>query len=521
MSKSVDIGKASLPATDVVFRTDHCALQQLFDRCEDMAKKNLQTFPGYRVLVEGSYYPNVWLETQPMGGEMYAKRNMEAALNNQLIFMENQREDGRMPGMISVLDGKLHADFAWFQGYCFPGPALNVYYWMKKDRAYLERLYDVLERFDAYLWKNRDSDGDGCLETWCVYDTGEDHSTRLAGAPYMWDGETPPSGIGQVPYESMDVMGYSCHGREVLSLIAWELGNGEAPHWRAKAEEVRTKIASYLWRPDKYACYDRDCNNEFMDVLVHNNLRVMYFGGFSQAMADEFIGRHLLNPAEFWTPMPLPSIAANDPLFRNIASNDWSGQPESLTYQRAIQALENYGHYAEITLLGNIYLSVLAKHSFFPQQFDPFTAEPSKAKDGYGPAILSALEYLSRLYGVHLCKDRVYWGGLRDADYERSYTQQWGEDRFVLESKNGMFTGSINGKQAFGASNGVTVVTGLRGQVLEIIGIEAAAVDVDMIIEGQSYRFTIKPNEVYAIDSGSAFSKRQVAFDYPFEVKNQ
>jgi hypothetical protein len=32
----------------------------------------------------------IWLETQPMGGEMYAKRNMEAGLNNQLLFMENQ-----------------------------------------------------------------------------------------------------------------------------------------------------------------------------------------------------------------------------------------------------------------------------------------------------------------------------------------------------------------------------------------------------------------------------------------------
>ncbi|MFD2332896.1 hypothetical protein ACFSR7_26865 [Cohnella sp. GCM10020058] len=519
MSKNVCIDKA-LPETDVSFKTDHEALQRLFDRCEAMARDNIQQFLDRKVLVEGSYYPNVWLETQPMGGEMYAKRNMEVALNNQLIFMENQREDGRIPGMISVVEEKLHADFGWFQGYCFPGPALNLYFWMKKDRAYLQRLCEVLEGFDAYLWKYRDSDGDGCLETWCVYDTGEDHSTRLTGAPYMWEGETPPSGIGQVPYESMDVMGYSCYGREVLALIAEELGNGKAPYWHSKAEEVREKIRSYLWRPEKHACYDRDSNNEFMDVLVHNNLRVMYFGGFTQAMADEFIARHLLNPEEFWTPMPLPSIAANDPLFRNIASNDWSGQPESLTYQRAIQALENYGHYAEITLLGSIYLNVLAKHSFFPQQFDPFTAEPSKAKDGYGPAILSALEYVSRLYGVHISRDRVYWGGLRDGDFERSYTQQWDEDRFALESKDGVFTGTINGKEAFSGTNGVTVVTDLRGHVQEIIGIEAMPIDVGLTVEDQSYRFTIKPNEVFAIDGKEAFLKKQVAFDYPFTPRH-
>ncbi|MGO4495541.1 hypothetical protein AB4114_06490 [Paenibacillus sp. 2RAB27] len=516
MNRCLNINVTKLPETEVIYATNNRSLQTLYDLCEDMAKKNIQTFSDKKVLVEGSYYPNVWLETQPMGGEMYAKRDMEAALNNQLIFMENQREDGRLPGMISVIEGKLQADFAWFQGYCFPVPALNMYYWMKKDKNYLQKLYDVLEGFDSYLWKYRDSDGDGCLETWCVWDTGEDHCTRLAGAPDSWAGETPPSGLGQVPYESMDVMGYSCSGRDVLAVISKELGNGQEAYWKEKADEVRHKIRSYLWRPDKHACYDRDCNNEFMDVLTHNNLRVMYYGGFTQDMADEFIAFHMLNPEEFWTTMPLSSIAVNDPLFRNIASNNWSGQPESLTYQRAIQALENYGHYAEITLLGKIYLGVLEKHLFFPQQFDPFTAEPSKAKDGYGPAILSVLEYHSRLYGVSISKDEVYWGGLQDGEFERRYTQRWAQDSFTLESKEGCFSGYINDKQMFNATTGVRIVTDLQGQVKEIIGIDTEATAIHLQIEEQSFDFTIKPNEVYVIENNSVIKKKQVAFDYPF-----
>ncbi|WP_063795735.1 MGH1-like glycoside hydrolase domain-containing protein [Paenibacillus sp. Soil750] len=516
MSKSLEIDSTTLPETQVIYTTDNGTLQRLFDRCEEMGKKNIQAFLDKKVLVEGSYYPNVWLETQPMGGEMYAKRNMEVALNNQLIFMENQRADGRIPGMISVVEGELQSDFDWFQGYCFPVPALKMYYWMKKDKNYLQRLYDVLKGFDDYLWKYRDSDGDGCLETWCVWDTGEDHSTRLPGAPDSWGGETPPSGIGQVPYESMDVMGYSCSGRDVIAIISKELGNGQESYWQEKADEVRQKIKSYLWRADRHACYDRDSKNEFMDVLTHNNLRVMYFGGFSQEMADAFIAYHMLNPEEFWTTMPLPSIAVNDPLFRNIASNDWSGQPQSLTYQRAIQALENYGHYAEITLLGKIYLSVLEKHLFFPQQFDPFTAEPSKAKDGYGPAILSALEYHSRLYGVSISMDDLFWGGLQDGEFERSYTQQWAEDRFTLKSKHGFFSGYINEKQVFRASNGVRIVTDLQGQVKEIIGIETKPTTVRLEIEDRRFTFTIKPNEAYVIENKGVIKKKRVAFDYPF-----
>ena len=39
-------------------------------------------------------------------------------------------------------------------------------------------LADCLEKFDQYLWRTRDSDGDGCLESFCVYDTGEDNALR-------------------------------------------------------------------------------------------------------------------------------------------------------------------------------------------------------------------------------------------------------------------------------------------------------------------------------------------------------
>ena len=52
-----------------------------------LCKQNLKTFNDYQVLIEGAKYTGVWLETQPIGGEMYAKRNMKTALSNILIFI--------------------------------------------------------------------------------------------------------------------------------------------------------------------------------------------------------------------------------------------------------------------------------------------------------------------------------------------------------------------------------------------------------------------------------------------------
>ena len=100
MAKGYKAGDYSLSQTGVSFSCDAPWLNELYERCEACCRRNLAVFTDKKVLREGSDYDGVWLETQPMGGEMYAKRDMEAALNNQLIFMENQRKSGRLPGMI-------------------------------------------------------------------------------------------------------------------------------------------------------------------------------------------------------------------------------------------------------------------------------------------------------------------------------------------------------------------------------------------------------------------------------------
>ena len=123
-----------LPETKVSFRTDNAALQRLYDIACEKSLNNLHFFGDRQVLVEGGGYEKIWLETQPMGGEMYAKQNMTAALNNQLLFMETQREDGRMAGSIQCMpDGSIEPQFNKFQGFCFPWHALNMYYWLGED----------------------------------------------------------------------------------------------------------------------------------------------------------------------------------------------------------------------------------------------------------------------------------------------------------------------------------------------------------------------------------------------------
>jgi hypothetical protein len=514
----------------VKFRTSDLRLQALYDSAESKAQWNISQFQNFKVLVEGGGYQHVWLETQPMGGYMYAKRNLEIAANNIKIFMDHQRPDGRFPGMISNAPDSLVPRYEWFQGYFFPMPAFEMYFWLNKDRVYLTQLYESLSSFDAYLWKTRDSDNNGCLESWCSWDTGEDHSIRYGGAPNLWPYDYPPTkeffsslspeelkyyfrqnsfdpdAYMPVPIESMDFMSFSYANRDVLARISKELNNGKEAYWQAKAVDVQKKLKEYLWDEEKQACYDRDATNKQMDILLHNSLRCMYFGSFDQQMADSFVRLHLLNPEEFWTPVPLPSIAANDAHFRNIAGNNWSGQPQGLTYQRSIRALENYGHYAELTLLGEKFLDLLTDSLKFTQQFYPFEKVINNSSDGYGPTILASLEFISRLYGIHYSQDKVYWSAL-DRDKEIYYQQAWNGNRFEMEEEGGKMNCYINREKVFTMSKGARVVTDLQGNILEVIGIDTRARELNIQGRNADLSLVVAPNTKYRMGANNKMEK--------------
>ncbi len=533
-----------LRQTGVTFRTGAGWLQTLFDRCEAACKRNVAVYTDKRVLREGSDYDGVWLETQPMGGEMYAKRDLEAALNNQLIFMENQRRSGRFPGMIKCGEPfGLQVFYDWLQGFCFPLPALRLYYLIGRDNGYLRRLQTALRDFDAYLWTYRDSNRDGCLETWCTWDTGEDNSNRFLRygvADGGFGGEDAPVDCGKLPFASMDVMSYSCQTREVLATIADLLGEADGDTWRQRAQAVRDTLRKMLWSAEKSACFDRDCDGNVMDALLHNNLRCMYYGSFSQSMADAFIREHLLNPDEFWTPVPLPSIAANDPCFQNVNFNNWGGQPQGLTYQRAIEALQRYGHHAEIRLLGDVWLRLLRDTGRLVQQYDPFTGAPCVTRaegnapagdeserfqgvamldaDSYGPTVLAALEYLSLMAGVNVACDQVRWSAL-PAFPDCEYTQRLGDAEYRLITANRRMTAYCNGRLLFTCTPGVEVLTDLAGTPLQIAGIDQNPAALVFTRDNQTLEATVSPNEIWTFTPGVLQKTGGAPFDYPYRKK--
>ncbi len=479
-----------LPETSVIFRTEDEKIQRVYNAAEEKCLRNLKRFGDDVVLVEGGGYEKIWLETQPMGGEMYALRNPEAALNNCLLFMRYQREDGRLPGSIQYADGKIEPQFNKYQGFCFPFPALNLYYLCGRNADWLAQLKKTLIRFDSCLWRTRHITGDGLLSSFCVYDTGEDLALRYGDAPCWWEEDTPPEGYQVVPMASMDVTSWSIASRLTLAEICGIQGDPEAEAWRAKARDAARALRKGLWDYRRGALFDRDCKGNKVDILCHNTLRCMYWGSVSQDMADRFVKEHLLNPQEFRTPFPLPSVAANDPGFRNAPENNWSGQPEGLTYQRAILALERYGYDRIVTMLGRKLTDAVYSGGLrFTQQFDPFTGKPSlvhavthqpvrdgsgePVQDAYGPTMLACLEYIAHHYGIHPHLGNVWFSLGTGKPYE--YETVFYGHRYGIRSSGRQAEIRADGKIIGTWNCGIRLITDENGVILRTVSIESGA----------------------------------------------
>ncbi len=168
--------------------------------------------------------------------------------------------------------------------------------------------------------------------------------------------------------------------------------------------------------------------------------------------------------------MPLPSVSVSDPNFVNEPTNNWSGQCEALTYQRAINALEKYGYDHLIPYLGRKLFDAIGKDLLFVQQYDPFTGKPSVNEDtggrnGYGPALLSVIEYMAAMYGVRRKENNLIWGCMQGTSYE--YKQILGDDTYLIRNKDDETTAFINGNKIFGTKKNVKIITDLRGNVVK------------------------------------------------------
>jgi len=486
------------------YSTGNAAWQAAYDKAMRILAGNVQTMPRYDqpVLIEGATYKGIWMECGPHEALVYRKVRPDVARAAHMTFFTLQRPDGQLPANNKLTE----AGFGQIQ---MVVPIAATAWELARasgDAALLQAAYDACGRWDAWLVKYRDTRGTGLTEGFCTYDTGHDNSPRWAGIPPQCpnkDARTFPPGYA-LPRLCPDLSATTYGARQALAEMARALGKtSEADRWTEQAETVRQTILKTLYVAEDAAFYDLDADGKFVRVRSDILSRMCGEHVVDQSLFDDLWTRQIHNPKAFWTPYPLPSIAADDPAFvRPIPVNSWGGASQALTALRAGRWMEHYGRAAEFAQMMDAWARALVADMGFRQQMDPVTGQFTAGEPDYSPAALVMMDYTWRLAGVTEQADDLFWNVRPDhaaADHAsfavRTDTGATAEMRY--DGKGADLR--LGGKAVARIDGTARLVTGKDGRPAALIGIDEKPQMVVFGIGGKTRRFKLAANQVVTV----------------------
>ncbi|PZU08155.1 alpha-L-rhamnosidase [Sphingomonas sp.] len=394
------------------FATGNAGWQAAYDKALAVLAANVQTMPyvSRPVLIEGSNYQGIWQECGPHEALVYRDFRPDVARDSHLTFFELQRADGQLPA-----NNKL-AETGFGQIQMVVPIAATAWELARAtgDEELLAAAYAACSAWDGWLMRYRNTRGTGLIEGFCTYDTGHDNSPRWAGMPNQCPNKDAKRHhpIASLPRLCPDLSATVHGGRRALAEMATALGKtGEADIWAEQAERIRSLILAKLYVAEDAAFYDLDAEGRFVRVRSDILSRVCGEHVPDQKLFDDLWARQIHNPAAFWAPFPLPSIALDDPAFvRPIPPNSWGGATQALTALRAGRWMEHYGRPAEFAWMMDRWCEALQADTSFRQQIDPQDGRYSAGDNpGYSPSALVMIDYTWRLLGVRNLGDELEW----------------------------------------------------------------------------------------------------------------
>ena len=204
------------------------------------------------------------------------------------------------------------------------------------DRWFLEEAFAPLLRWNRWWARNRDvqgymawgSDGDNAPA-----DLGDNSRGTRAGAILesgldnspMYDDAAYNAATHTLEFADVGLMSMYIADCDALASIADDLGEAAAAsEIRERATRYRAKLAT-LWNNDAGIFMNKNLHTgRFSFRLSPTNFYPLLAKAATPQQAAMMIKNHLLNPKEFWGEWIIPSIARDDPAFKD--QNYWRGR---------------------------------------------------------------------------------------------------------------------------------------------------------------------------------------------------
>jgi Mannosylglycerate hydrolase MGH1-like glycoside hydrolase domain len=265
----------------------------------------------------------------------------ERARGTILTFLDRQRDDGSLPGILYV-DGE-HPSASYFADWGGSVLAVNE---VHPDRAFLEDAWSPLCRYADHLDQTRDPDNTGLFRVLDPYETGQETMSRYiavdAGSDrHHFDYRLDLFGI--------DITIYVYRLRRALAQIANAIGrNADAAVHDAAADRTAAAVRARMWDEEAGLFFDVDPRTGSRTAV---RAAVCFYPWMTDiAGAGHLAGleQNLFDPQSFWTPFPVPSTAVSDPTFD--ADGYWKGVRQNCPWNGRVWPMAN-SHVAEALAL--------------------------------------------------------------------------------------------------------------------------------------------------------------------------
>ncbi|MEO8294208.1 MAG: hypothetical protein ABI613_01755, partial [Gemmatimonadota bacterium] len=191
-----------------------------------------------------------------------------------------------------------------------------------------------LSRYAEWLCRTRDREGSGMIDVIDQYETGQEYMSRYQAVDpsadrYGWENRLRLKGI--------DVTVYAYR---LFQLLAGSVSEKKARlTWTERTERTRRAILDGMWDPAHEMFFDVDPATGGRTGVKAAVCFYPYLTDLVDASHIAGLERHLLSPAEFWTPYPAPSSSVDDPLFSPDA--EWKGKRHSCPWNGRVWPMTN------------------------------------------------------------------------------------------------------------------------------------------------------------------------------------
>lgn len=382
-------------------------------------------------------------------GYPFPKSCIRNCLNAQkkdghLIFMHYKKGDG------DFLD---HLGYhQLIQPFILPMSIWDIYL-KDSDRSFLKECLPKLAAFDRWMQRERDPRKEWLVNLQIPGESGWDNSKRFVpeGLPLTPD----KCGINALPIQPVDFNTYVYIGRALIRRIAEEIGNKALAEEYAEIQKHTAKAISRMFDPKLGMYADKFIGENRLSKIKSAGGLIPLLSGLATKAQAKSVVRHLLNPAEFWSRYPVPSLSMDDFDFtcadeyqsywngRTWANVDWlilEGLMRAGETDAAAQLLD------KLVQLGNILGEPYMTENFHPLK--PYCYDINQNTICYGWTGLITDAIIRRGLGIqpNMPKGEIIFNPLMPSHWHYSTISDLRIGRHQLEIQ--LFDGGKNGYSA-------------------------------------------------------------------------